>query len=86
MASQDRRMLETSARLLRLLSLLQAGATGPVPSWHPARRHHPHQSAMTWAGCGDSAIRSTAAGGGRRLTGSRGAVPCRRCCSTTRRR
>ena len=62
------------------------GVTGPVPSSPPGSASPPAPSATTWTGCAGSAIRSTRGRAWPADTGSAPAVPCRRCCSTTRRR
>ena len=70
-------MLDTSARLLSLLSLLQARPTGPVRSSPRDSRSASARCAATSSGCGRSATRSTptpGVAGGYRL-GAGAAMP-----------
>ena len=60
-------VLDTSARLLELLSLLQSRPTGPARSWPSASRSVRARFAATSTGCAGSAIRSTRARRRRRL-------------------
>ena len=52
----------------------------------PARRHHPHDPQRRRAAARRSATRSRPGPASPAATGSAPAAPCRRCCSTTRRR
>ena len=79
-------MLETSARLLRLLSVLQTRRDWTSAELATRLGVTTRTIRTTWTGFAGSAIRSRRDRAWQEGTGSAPAARCRRCCSTTRRR
>ena len=79
-------MVQTSARLLALLSLLQVRREWTGQELADRLEVGPARSAATSTSCARSAIRSRPRPGSPAATGSAPAASCRRCCSTTPRR